>query len=556
MIVLTSLIFLLNSMNKFPTTSSITTNENFLNCFLNSTQKSYNNISQIIYSPTNSAFSSVLQAYIRNLRFNPTKFTNPEFIITPVQKTHVSAAIFCSRNSGLTLKTRSGGHDFEGLSYKSDNVPFIILDMFNLREIDVDIDTEIAYVESGAILGELYYKISESSKVHGFPAGICPSVGIGGHISGGGYGNLLRKYGLSVDNVVDAELVDVNGRILDRKLMGEDLFWAIRGGGGASFGVVLSYTLRLVRVPEVVTCFRVERFEVDNLTDLVFKWQTVMQNVDSNLFIRLILQPVTRNNNSDIKVVRVTFMSLFLGRVDRLMSVMNSEFPELGLLRDDCVELSWIQSVLFWSNYDYQTSTEVLLNRTYPATYLKRKSDYVMKPISKTGLDSLWKKLAELGNPGLVFNPYGGKMSEISTSETPFPHRSGNMYKIQYSINWEKDDSDEEKKCLNMIRELYDFMTPYVSESPRSAYLNYRDIDIGVSHNFCYEEGKVYGEKYFRGNFERLVKVKSKVDGDNFFRNEQSIPTIKSSSDKLRVVYVVFFVNVIVTWFSCGRLFN
>lgn len=102
--------------------------------------------------------------------------------------------------------------------------------------IDVDIQVETATVQVGATIGELYYRIWEKSQVHAFPAGVCPTVGVGGHISGGGYGVLLWKYGLTVDNVVDVE-----GRVLDRKSMGEDLFWAIRGGRGASFGVILSY---------------------------------------------------------------------------------------------------------------------------------------------------------------------------------------------------------------------------------------------------------------------------------------------------------------------------
>ncbi|KAL8239113.1 hypothetical protein R6Q59_015680, partial [Mikania micrantha] len=68
---------------------------------------------------------------------------------------------------------------------------------------------------------------------HGFPSGVCPTVGVG-------YDNLMRKYGLSVDNIVDAEFIDVNGKLLNRKSMGEDLFWAITCGGGVSFGVVLA----------------------------------------------------------------------------------------------------------------------------------------------------------------------------------------------------------------------------------------------------------------------------------------------------------------------------
>lgn len=126
-------------------------------------------------------------------------------------------------------------------------------------------------------------------------------------------------------------------------------------------------------------------------------------------------------------------------------------------------------------------------------------------------------------------------MGEIPVSDAPFPHRAGNLFKIQYSISWSEDGIEAEQSYLAKIRELYNFMTPYVSKKPRRAFLNYRDFDIGITDNGenSYKQGTVYGVKYFAENFKRLVKVKTAVDPQNFFRNEQSIPVLPRSSSAM-----------------------
>nr|XP_004293693.2 PREDICTED: reticuline oxidase-like protein [Fragaria vesca subsp. vesca] len=506
--------------------------DTFLQCLSNLTQSPSPSISSVTYFPTDPSYTPILHSYIRNLRFTTPKTPTPSFIVTPTHVSHIQASILCSKIHNLQVRIRSGGHDYDGLSYISD-VPFIIIDMFNLRSITVNIEEESAWVESGATLGEVYYRIAEQSKIHGYPAGVCPTVGVGGHLSGGGYGNMMRKHGLSVDNILDAQIVDVNGRLLDRESMGEDLFWAIRGGGGASFGVIVSWKIKLVQVPEVVTVFRVERTLEQGATDIVHQWQHVGNTIDDDLFIRVVVMPVNRKTQ---RTVKAKFVALYLGNAEKLEALMGERFPRLGLKHEDYVEIGWIESVLYWSNYPIGTSADVLLERIPQSEkFLKKKSDYIQEPMSKASLEGLWNKMRELKKPVLTFNPYGGKMSKISELDTPFPHRAGNVYKIQYSVNWKEEGSEAEDKHLDLIRRLYKYMAPYVSKSPRCSYLNYRDVDLGTNGNgnVSYSEASVWGTNYFKGNFERLVQVKTAVDPGNFFRYEQSIPPLTSWNGKM-----------------------
>ncbi|KAG6642506.1 hypothetical protein I3843_09G140600 [Carya illinoinensis] len=497
------------------------TSGSFVHCLLSHSQPSHP-ISAAIHTPNNGSYSSVQQRYIRNLRFKT--FSKPYLILTALHVSHIQAAVVCAHRQNLQMKIRSGGHDYEGLSYVAE-VPFFILDMFKLRSIHIDMESETAWVQTGATLGEVVYGIYEKSKTHGFPVGVCPTVGVGGQISGGGYGNMMRKHGLSVDNIIDAQIVNVKGKLLDRKSMGEDLFWAIRGGGGASFGVVVSYKIIIVRIPKTVTVFQVTKTLDQNATDIVYRWQHVADKLDNNLFIRLILDVV--NGTDDQKTGRARFLALFLGDSDKLLLVMKKSFPELGLKKSDCNETSWAQSVLiFWKYTNGTANVHDLLNRTQDLAYFKRKSDYLKKPISKDGLEVIWKRLIELQHVALTFNPYGGRMAEIPAKETPFPHRAGNLAKIQYAVDWH--EAAKEDYYINLTRKLYSYMTPYVSKNPRVAFFNYKDLDLGINHNGkdSYSEGKVYGIKYFKGNFKRLVKIKTEVDPGNFFRNEQSVPTL------------------------------
>ncbi|EYU42235.1 hypothetical protein MIMGU_mgv1a018360mg, partial [Erythranthe guttata] len=172
--------------------------------------------------------------------------------------------------------------------------------------------------------------------------------------------------------------------------------------------------------------------------------------------------------------------------------------------------------------------------------YFKAKLDYVQEPISIKGFEGMWKLLLEReANMGeLLVVPYGGKMKEISETALPFPHRAGNLYKIQQLAYWEESGAVASERSISWSRKLHDYMTPYVSKSPRASYMNYRDLDLGVNNynggdgktTTSYAQASVWGLKYFKNNFKRLVQIKTKVDPTNFFRNEQSIPSLYSKS--------------------------
>ncbi|KAL9237794.1 hypothetical protein vseg_012298 [Gypsophila vaccaria] len=490
----------------------------FLDC-LHSHSNPSRPIDRVIYHPKSRAFSKVLRAYIRNERYNQSTTPKPLLIVAAKDESHVQATVICAKKSHLQIRIRSGGHDYEGLSYRSYD-PFVLLDMFNLRAIHIDLDTETVWAQAGATLGELYYNIANVSKTHAFPAGVCTTLGLGGHISGGGYGNLMRKYGISADHVIDAKVVTANGEILDRSTMDEDLFWAIRGGGAASFAVVLAWKLKLVRVPKTVTVFSVGRTLEEGATDIVLQWQDFAPKADKNLFIRV--QPrVANGTQPGSKTVRVNFIGMYLGKAKKLVSYLNKSFPLLGLQLEDSKQIPWIKSTQFWFDVPLETPTEAILSRVPQFKYFSKfRSDYVQEPISKAGYEAIWKKLIELEVIFMQFNPYGGRVSEIAVHEIPFPHRAGNLFKIQYNGVWFVDSLGD--RYINASRELYDTMAPLVSKNPREHFLNYRDLDVGTNEH----DNIAFASSYFKGNLPRLLATKAKVDPDNFFRYEQSIPVL------------------------------
>ncbi|WMV17936.1 hypothetical protein MTR67_011321 [Solanum verrucosum] len=318
-------------------------------------------------------------------------------------------------------------------------------------------------------MGKLYYEIAKKGENLAFPGGLYPSVGSGGIISGGGIGTLMRKFGLAADNVLDA-----------------------RGGGGSSFCVILAWKVKLVHVPSKLTVFTVRRKLHGETINLLQRWQNVSHKLSRDLFMSVLIQNMGIGSK---KIVQVSFQGLFLGRRTN-------------------------------------DSIEFMVNKTMPKrkNYYKATSDFVKSPLPKEVWGMIRTMFRDEERPMMILDPLGGRMDEISKFEIPFPYRKGNLFNIQYMVNWYDNSENISNKKIKWLRELYEKMKPFVSHFPRNGYLNYRDLDFGKNDGeYRYSNSRVWGEKYFDANFERLAKVKSKVDPSNFFRFQQSIPPFSVS---------------------------
>jgi FAD/FMN-containing dehydrogenase len=171
----------------------------------------------------------------------------PLAIVRAAAARDVAAAVDFARENGLPLAVRSGGHSIAHLSVIDGAV---VVDLSGMKGVSIDPETRIARVQAGATSGDL------AGPAHGhglaLTTGDTHSVGMGGLVTGGGIGFMARKYGLTIDNLLAAQVVTANSDIVTaNEISHPDLFWAIRGGGG-NVGIVTEFTFRLAPVGQIL----------------------------------------------------------------------------------------------------------------------------------------------------------------------------------------------------------------------------------------------------------------------------------------------------------------
>jgi FAD/FMN-containing dehydrogenase len=398
----------------------------------------------------------------------------------------VAAMVDWARTNQVPFAVRSGGHCYEGFSQSTG----VVVDTRLMNAIDITGDS--VTVGAGASLGDIYNKIG--AKNFAIPAGSCPTVGVSGHVLGGGFGLLGRPFGLACDSLQSIELVGPQGQIVETDAQQQpDLFWACRGGGGGSFGVATRFRFKLHPVDQVVT-FAVDWSLNSSRAAKVMKaWQAWAPQAPKT--ITSIFRIGKRENGS--------INAHCAGQSIGSMAEVRSELRHLlNVEQPDAVPNIRTRTFLQAVNY--------FAGGPDPPAYSKCKSDYVLAPLSDDAIATLIAGLRKLPANAIVpiCDAYGGAVYDVASDASAFPHRAGTLYCIQYYSSW--TSAADTPTRVKYVQDLYASMRPYVSGA---AYVNYCDLDLPD-----------WANAYWGANLPRLRQIKAAFDPDNLFRQAQSVP--------------------------------
>jgi FAD/FMN-containing dehydrogenase len=414
----------------------------------------------------------------------------PAVIVRPVDAREVATVVSLARDSGSVLAVRSGGHSGPGFGVCDGG---IVLDLSAMKALDIDVDDRSAWAQTGLTAGEYTNAAGEHGLVTGF--GDTASVGIGGITLGGGIGFLLRKYGMTIDDLLGAEIVTADGELL--KVDDEnhpDLFWAIRGGGG-NFGVATRFRFRLHEVPsivggilmlpatpEVITAFLAEAEAApDELTTIANVMRTppmpfVPEEHHGSLAIFALMAYAGDTEAGERAVAPFRKLAEPLTDMLRPMS-----YPEIYLPDEE----------------DYHP---IAVGQT-------RFADHVDEAAATTILDRITDSSAMMAVAQI--RALGGAMARVPADATAFAHRQSPLMVTVASVY---EDLSETAQHQAWVDDLAGKLLE--GQEGHGAYVN-----------FLGEEGEAGVREAFPDpTWDRLRAIKRTYDPENLFRLNQNVP--------------------------------
>jgi FAD/FMN-containing dehydrogenase len=417
----------------------------------------------------------------------------PALIARPQTPQEVAAAIAYARAGHLLIAVRAGGHSMPGHSTCDDG---LVIDLRALSHVTVDPHARKAIVGGGALLGDL----DRATQRHGLvvPAGVVSHTGVAGLTLGGGVGRLMRRFGLTIDSLLSAEVVTADGRILrTSEDQHPDLFWALRGGGG-NFGVVTEFEFTLHELSELLILATFH--PLDQARKVIERGRQEM--ADPKTPDELLWTSFLRRA-SDVPWIPPELV----GRHGIMSLVEWSGGPEEGRarlteIRDDLAPAASDLSVVPF--LFMQTVTDDLFAHGL-RTYIKAGFAH---DIPDALTDVLLDRAAELESPisQVELLALGGAISQIAPEATAFPFRNA-RWLINIPATW-RDPADDERE-IAWARATYAAIRPHLSEG---SYVNFMGDDEDDT------AAAAYGH-----TIERLQQVKASYDPDNTFRLNQNI---------------------------------
>jgi FAD binding domain/Berberine and berberine like len=401
----------------------------------------------------------------------------------------VVEAIAFARRSRIELAVRSGGHDFAGRSSGSG----MVLDLTPMHSLEVS--DGLATVGSGFRLGDLYGALAQHEVT--IPAGCGATVGIGGQALGGGLGLLGRSRGLTSDQLVAAQVVLADGRVVEcDKQRHEDLFWALRGAGARGVGVVTRLTLRTLPEP-AATSFHL-KWPYDRASALIAAWQQWSPKGPEGLAASLL---VTVGGEAGANPVVHLFGSL-----------IGSE-TETAALLDEFVSVAGADPASSEHAHMRYGSLKSYLAERGPGDQENEdgrpymKSEFFREPLPAGTVDALVELFARGRRPGearkLDFMPWGGAYNRVPTDATAFPHRE-ELFLLEHSVVVPAGfDAAATEAARTWLSDSWQLVHPSGSGG---VYANFPDTELPDEHR-----------AYWGRNLERVRRVKEKYDPEGVF---------------------------------------
>jgi FAD/FMN-containing dehydrogenase len=418
----------------------------------------------------------------------------PALVVQPTGTADVVEAVGFAREHGLALSVRGGGHNIAGTALADGG---LTIDMSRLRGILVDPDARTATVQPGCLLGE----VDRETQLHGLavPLGFISEVGVAGLTLGGGLGYLTRRFGWTVDNLLEVEIVTADGRA--RRASREEnaeLFWAIRGAG-ANLGVVTSFTFRLHAVGPTVYGGLIA-WPFDRADEILRAYRTLTSEAPRELavWLNLLRAPAAPFVPPEWHGERVCAMAVCysgeLGELDAAMAPIRA-------LGDPVFDLLAQQP--YTSVQSYLDATEPKGEHYYWKTeYLAELSDDFL---------SIWRELAAecpSAETQMGLLHLGGALNERDPDDGAVGNRDA-RYACGALGMWGPDEPGADA-FQQWVRDAWERFRPF---STGGNYINLQTAD----------EGDERIRATYGANYERLVELKERYDPGNLLRSNRNI---------------------------------